>query len=138
MINSRDINDLHPKVKAMAEAFLSACEKNGLEVAIYSTYRDHESQNDLYSQGRTKPGKKVTNAKGGDSFHNWRVAFDAAPKVNGKINWDNIKLFTKMGEIGESVGLEWGGRWVRFIDRPHFQFTGGLTLKDFKEGKALA
>ena len=136
MINSRDIKDLHPKVKAMAENFLSECKAAGLNVTIYSTYRDHESQNDIYAQGRTKPGKVVTKAKGGDSFHNWKVAFDAAPVVNGSIPWNDAKLFEKMGAIGESVGLEWGGRW-KFKDMPHFQFTGGLSIADFKAGKQL-
>lgn len=136
MINSRDIKDLHPKVKAMAEKFLCECKAAGLNVTIYSTYRDHESQNELYAQGRTKPGKVVTKAKGGDSFHNWKVAFDAAPIVNGSIPWNDAKLFEKMGAIGESVGLEWGGRW-KFKDMPHFQFTGGLSIADFKAGKQL-
>ena len=136
MINSRDIKDLHPKVKVMAEKFLSECKAAGLNVTIYSTYRDHESQNELYAQGRTKPGKVVTKAKGGDSFHNWKVAFDAAPIVNGSIPWNDAKLFEKMGAIGESVGLEWGGRW-KFKDMPHFQFTGGLSIADFKAGKQL-
>lgn len=136
MISSRDINDLHPKVKPMAEAFKAKCAEAGLSVTIYSTFRDHESQNDLYAQGRTKPGKIVTKAKGGDSFHNWRVAFDAAPTVDGKIDWNDSKAFEKMGAIGESVGLEWGGRW-KFKDMPHFQFTGGLSLLDLKQGKRL-
>lgn len=136
MINSRDIKDLHPKVKAMAEKFLSECKTAGLNVTIYSTYRDHESQNDLYAQGRTKPGKVITKAKGGDSFHNWKVAFDAAPIVNGSIPWNDARLFEKMGAIGEKCGLEWGGRW-KFKDMPHFQFTGGLSIADFKAGKQL-
>lgn len=136
MINSRDINELHPKVKAKAQAFLDECKKAGLNVIIYSTYRDHESQNDLYAQGRTKSGKIVTKAKGGDSFHNWRVAFDAAPVTNGKIDWNNSKLFERMGAIGKKVGLEWGGDW-KFKDMPHLQFTGGLSIADFKAGKQL-
>lgn len=136
MINSRDINELHPKVKDKAQAFLDECKKAGLNVIIYSTYRDHESQNDLYAQGRTKAGKVVTKAKGGDSFHNWRVAFDAAPVINGKIDWNNTKAFERMGAIGKKVGLEWGGDW-KFKDMPHFQFTGGLSIADFKAGKQL-
>lgn len=136
MINSRDIKELHPKVKVMAEKFIAECKAAGLNVTIYSTYRDHESQNDLYAQGRTKAGKVVTKAKGGDSFHNWRVAFDAAPVVNGAIPWNDSNLFERMGAIGEKCGLEWGGRW-KFKDMPHFQFRGGLSIADFKAGKQL-
>ena len=136
MINSRDINDLHLKVKPLAEKFLAECARAGLNVVIYSTYRDHESQNDLYAQGRTKPGKVVTKAKGGDSWHNWRMAFDAAPIVNGSIAWNNAALFDKMGAIGERCGLEWGGSWL-MRDMPHFQYRGGLSLADMKAGKQL-
>lgn len=137
MINSRDINDLHPKVKEMAEAMLALCKDNGIDIILTSTYRDIESQNTLYAQGRTSPGKKVTNAKGGQSMHNWRVAFDVVPIVNGKAVWNDDNLWNRVGEIGESVGLEWGGRWSKFIDKPHLQFTQGLTLADFNAGKMI-
>jgi peptidoglycan L-alanyl-D-glutamate endopeptidase CwlK len=107
-------------------------------VLITSTYRNAESQNALYAQGRTLPGKKVTNAKGGQSFHNWRVAFDFVPIVNGKAMWADTALFTKCGEIAESVGLEWAGRWKgRMIEMAHCQFTDGLSLADFQNGKLM-
>ena len=76
MINSRSLSDLNPKVAAMCSEFINRCKAEGIDVLITSTYRDAESQNALYAQGRTTPGKKVTNAKGGQSFHNWKVAFD--------------------------------------------------------------
>jgi len=137
MVNSRDIAELHPKVKEMAEAMLALCKDNGIDIILTSTYRDIESQNTLYAQGRTSPGKKVTNAKGGQSMHNWRVAFDVVPIVNGKAVWNDDNLWNRVGEIGESVGLEWGGRWSKFIDKPHLQFTQGLTLADFNAGKMI-
>lgn len=135
MINSRNINDLHPKVKALCEAFIAKCAEQGIDVIITSTYRDAESQNALYAQGRTRPGKIVTNAKAGQSWHNWRVAFDFVPVVNGKAQWDDERTFVKCGEIAESVGLEWAGRWRRFREMAHCQFTGGLSLLDFQSGK---
>jgi len=46
-------------------------------------------------------------------------------------------LFTKCGEIAESVGLEWAGRWTKFKEMAHCQYTGGLTLADFQAGKTL-
>ena len=135
MINSRKIEDLQLIVAAKCRAFISACAANGIDVIITSTYRDAESQNALYAQGRTAPGNKVTNVRGGDSLHNWRVAFDFVPVVNGKAIWGDDKLWTRCGEIAESVGLEWGGRWTKFIDKPHCQYTGGLTIAQFKAGK---
>lgn len=137
MINSRKLEDLHPKVKTLCEKFIASCAKQGIDVLITSTYRDGESQSALYAQGRTTPGKIVTNAKAGQSFHNWRVAFDFVPLVNGKAQWADTKLFTKCGEIAEQCGLEWAGRWKRFKELAHCQYTGGLTLHDFQQGKTL-
>lgn len=137
MINSRKLEDLHPKVKTLCERFIASCDKQGIDILITSTYRDGESQNALYAQGRTTPGKIVTNARAGQSYHNWRVAFDFVPLVNGKAQWNDVALFTKCGEIAESVGLEWAGRWKKFKEMPHCQFTGGLKLIDFQQGKTL-
>lgn len=137
MINSRDINELAPVVKLKATRFVSKCKAAGIDVIITSTFRDHESQNALYAQGRTTPGKRVTNAKGGQSYHNWRVAFDFVPVVNGKAQWNDLALFTRCGEIAESVGLEWAGRWKTFKEYAHCQYTGGLTLADFQAGKRI-
>lgn len=137
MINSRKLEDLHPKVKTLCEQFIASCSKQNIDILITSTYRDGESQNALYAQGRTTPGKIVTKAMSGQSFHNWRVAFDFCPLVNGKPNWTDIALYTKCGEIAESVGLEWAGRWVKFKELAHCQYTNGLSLHDFQEGKTF-
>ena len=92
MINSRSLSDLNPKVAAMCSEFINRCKAQGIDVIITSTYRDAECQDKLYAQGRTEPGKKVTNAKAGQSFHNWRVAFDFVPIVGGKAVWNDDAL----------------------------------------------
>lgn len=151
MINSRNINDLLPQVAKKCFDFLTKCKEAGYDVRVTSTYRDFESQAELYAQGRTKPGKIVTKAKPGDSFHNWRVAFDVVPFRNGKPVWgtkgdgidldpsddhiDDLELWQRIGAIGKSVGLEWAGDWVRFKEFPHFQYTQGKSLQDFKSNK---
>ena len=137
MVNSRSLSDLNPKVAALCSEFINKCKAQNIDVIITSTYRDTESQNALYAQGRTTPGNKVTNAKGGQSFHNWKVAFDFCPIVNGKAVWNDVALYTKCGEIAESLGLEWAGRWVKFKELAHCQYTYGLTLTDFQAGKTL-
>lgn len=126
----------------MCVEFLDKCKLQGIDILVTSTYRDSESQNALYAQGRTKPGAIVTNAKAGQSFHNWKVAFDIVPLQNGKPVWGNSndkdkELWYKVGAIGVSVGLEWAGNWKKFPEFPHFQYTGGLTLHDFQGGKTL-
>ena len=142
MINSRSISDLLPQVQPLANAFIEKCKAAGIEVLITSTYRDKESQAALFAQGRTAPGKIVTNARAGQSFHNYRVAFDIVPLRAGKPVWgtanEDAVLWKKCGAIGVECGLEWAGNWRTFKEFPHFQFTGGLTLADFQAGKVLA
>lgn len=151
MINSRKIEDLHPKVAAMCAEFVKRCDEAGIDVIITSTYRDAESQNALYAQGRTAPGKKVTNAKAGQSWHNYQLAFDFVPMRNGKPVWstagngvdenpadddtDDLELWERCGMLAEGVGLEWAGRWKSFREMAHLQWTGGLSLADLQAGK---
>lgn len=137
MINSRNLDDLLPKVKVMCEKFISRCKEQGVDVLITSTYRDNESQAALYAQGRTTPGKIVTNARAGESFHNYHCAFDFVPIVNGKAVWNDLALFRKCGEIGKSCGLEWAGDWISFKEYAHLQYSGGLKLADLKAGKQI-
>lgn len=136
MISSRDIKELHPILQNKATKLIELCDKAGIDIILTSTYRDYESQNALYATGRTKPGKIVTKAKGGYSYHNFRVAFDVVPVKNGKAIWNDWKLWDMVGKLGQSIGLEWGGNW-EFKDRPHFQYTQGLKLEDFRAGKNL-
>lgn len=138
MINSRAIADLHPKVAKMCEAFIAECHKQGIDILITSTYRDAEAQNAIYAQGRTKPGKVVTNAKAGQSYHNFRVAFDFVPIVNGKAQWNDLRTFKKCGEIGKKLGLEWAGEWKSFKELAHLQYTGGLSLAQLQKGGRIA
>lgn len=137
MINSRSLDDLLPIVEEKAKAFIAKCADLGIDLLITSTYRDGESQNAIYAQGRTKPGVRVTNAKAGQSFHNYRCAFDWVPIVNGKAQWDDVKTFKRCGDIAKSVGLEWAGDWKSFPEMAHCQYTGGLTLQDLLNGKEI-
>ena len=137
MINSRKIEDLHPRVASLCQTFIQKCAEEGIDVLITSTYRDAESQDALYAQGRTLKGGIVTNAKAGQSWHNYRLAFDFVPIVDGKPRWNDLKKFTRCGEIAESVGLEWAGRWKSFKELAHCQYTGGHTLAYFQSGKTL-
>lgn len=129
MINSRSISELTPEMQVLCKAFIAECKKQGIDVLITSTYRDFESQDALYAQGRTKPGNKVTNAKAGYSFHNFRVAFDVVAIVNGKPDWNDFNLYKRIGQIGKEVGLEWAGDWVSFKELVHFQLPNQTIRK---------
>jgi peptidoglycan L-alanyl-D-glutamate endopeptidase CwlK len=100
---SRNLEDLHPYVKYLAEKFIEECKKQGIDILIYSTFRSKEEQNKLYEQGRSVPGNKVTNAKGGYSYHNYGLAFDCVPIINNKAQWDRVDLYERVGEIGKTM-----------------------------------
>jgi peptidoglycan L-alanyl-D-glutamate endopeptidase CwlK len=139
MINSRNLDDLAPPVKQRAQAFLEAAKAEGVDLLVTSTHRDNECQAALYAQGRTTPGKIVTKAKPGQSWHNHRCALDVVALVNGKPVWDNKDpIWQKIGKIGKSCGLEWAGDWKTFKEFPHFQYTGGLTLAQLQQGEKIA
>ena len=138
MINSRSLSDLLPQVAVKAYALIKLCEEVHVPVIITSTYRDFETQNILYAQGRaSKAGPIVTWAKAGDSWHNWKRAFDVVPTFMGKPCWRTTGVegqrWQKVGELGRSLGLEWGGDWLTRKDYPHFQLTEGHTLAELKK-----
>jgi len=138
MISSRNLDDLLPAVKERVQKFLNAAKYAGIDLLVTSTYRDNESQNALYAQGRTAPGKIVTNAKAGQSFHNYCCAVDIVPLVNGKPVWDtSYQVWQTVGKLGKDAGLEWAGDWVTFKEFPHFQYTGGLNLAQLQSGKKI-
>ena len=137
MINSRKLTDLHPRAMAKAKAFKRKCLNAGIDILIYCTLRDNEQQNALYAQGRTKPGRKVTNAKGGQSLHNYGVAWDCVPMNGGKPAWGDKATYRKMGAIAESLGIVWAGNWKGFKETAHFQFVDGHSLSYFKKGGSL-
>lgn len=124
-INSKSINDLESEVSILAEQLIQKCNAIGIQILITSTYRNFTAQNALYAQGRTKPGKVVTKAKAGQSYHNWRIAFDVVPIRGGKPVWgtsgEDGKLWQTIGKIGTELGLEWAGNWKTFKEFPHFQ-----------------
>lgn len=131
---SRSLLDLDAKVRSLAMTFVAECEKAGIDVLIYCTYRSSEEQDSLYRKGRSgAPGPIVTNARGGQSWHNHRRAFDFVPLVHGKAAWENTKLYKTCGEIAEKVGLEWAGRWKGSLrETAHCQYTEGLSITEFK------
>lgn len=111
---------LHPELQHVVAKFLDECNKQGLPVLITETWRTKQEQDDLYAQGRTKPGGIVTNVRYPHSMHCWGLAFDFCKNVKGQ-EYSDSAFFTKVGRIGKSLGLTWGGDWTNFPDKPHFQ-----------------
>lgn len=137
MLKSRDIDRLRADVAANCRAFIKKCAAAGLPVLVTETVRDAEYQASLYAQGRTKPGKIVTNQKT-PSFHSDKVclAFDVAKNVKGH-EYDDAAFFAKCGKIGKEMGFTWGGDWKSLPDKPHFQWDdhGKYTAAMVRAGK---
>ncbi len=140
---SRSLAELLPEVEGIFRLWLDACRKRGVEVLVYCTYRSHEEQDELYARGRTTKGAIVTNAKAGQSWHNFRRAVDAVPLIYGKPDWSYADIncdrvpdeewWRVMVEEARRLGIEWAGDWRTFKEFVHFQFTGGLTLAQARE-----
>jgi len=123
------IRGLHPDIRMKARDFINRVEKElGITLTMTSGTRTFGEQRDLYAQGRTKGGNIVTNAKPGESYHNYGLAFDIveiSPQYGFGSGYPSSR-WESIGKIGEKVGFEWAGRWSR-PDKPHFQFTFGKT-----------
>lgn len=131
VMSNRRIEDLHPAFQPRVREFLERCKAAGHSLIVTCTLRTFAEQDELYAQGRTKPGKRVTNARGGQSWHNYGLAVDVAFLRGGKVDWNGP--WEEIGRIGERLGMTWGGRWQRLPDRPHFEWHPGLTIARAKE-----
>jgi len=155
------INLMHPVIREQLRAEYLAINNalpKGIRLRFAYTLRRDAEQDALYALGRTvknttgvtksKPmGSTVTNAKGGQSIHNYGLAFDIVIlyDLNGDgiyetASWDMLKDFDKNGEADwhtvvkffKSKGWEWGGDWKSFKDSPHFQKTFGMTWREMQ------
>lgn len=122
-MSSRSLDDLRPEVRPQVDAFLAAAAAAGVDVLVTCTLRSKDEQADLYAQGRTSPGHIVTDAQAGQSAHNYGLAIDIVPMVNGKPDWNgHDPVWMQLGELGQAAGLEWAGEpGFPFQEEPHFQ-----------------
>jgi LAS superfamily LD-carboxypeptidase LdcB len=133
-VSQKRISELDTRVQAATVDFINEVEETaGVTLRVVQGYRTFEEQDALYAQGRTQPGPIVTNARGGQSYHNYGLAIDVAGlNANGSINW---KInYVQISKIAKYYGFEWGGNFSR-PDRPHFQMTFGLTVEQLEAGK---
>jgi peptidoglycan L-alanyl-D-glutamate endopeptidase CwlK len=133
--------------------FVEACKKAGITVIISQTLRSIDLQNAYYSMGREslaevnkrlkavglakiteKQNRIVTKARGGTSPHNYGLAWDFVPIINGVAQWKRLDLFDKCGAIAKTItvdgfSLEWGGDFKKFPDKPHIQLKNWKNFK---------
>jgi hypothetical protein len=134
-VSERNIEKLHPKVRDKAREFINKVEKDlGIKLRATSTLRTYAEQDKLYAQGRTTKGGIVTNAKGGQSNHNFGTALDVVPIVNGQADWKTTAdTWNKIAVIGKGLGFQWGGDWKGLVDKPHFEMQFGNTLAQLRQ-----
>jgi peptidoglycan L-alanyl-D-glutamate endopeptidase CwlK len=130
------INKLHPSVRDEVFTIIKECDlvlTGRSKIRVTQGLRTFEEQDALYQQGRTKSGKKVTNAKAGQSVHNYGFAVDICLIIDGKTaSWDTVKDWDndQISDWNECVkiflkyGWDWGGNWKTFKDMPHFDKKG--------------
>lgn len=110
------LNLLHPIFRHKIAKLIDSCKSKGIELKVIETYRTYARQNGLYVKG-----KKFTRLKGGLSAHQHGLGLDLVPVIRHKAQWNNKALWKRIGHIGESLGLTWGGRWKRPYDPGHFE-----------------
>lgn len=140
---SRSLGDLHPLFRPHAAALLAQAAAADIPLTVTCTLRSMAEQASLYAQGRTAPGRIVTNARPGYSFHNFGLAIDVVPNsLIGLPQWGDAPdhrvaadaLWRRLGAIGRGLGLNWGGDFASLADRPHFQWSNGLSLAQLRNG----
>lgn len=123
------LKKVHPELASRIHAAAGALAQGGINIEVVQGLRTIAEQDALFAQGRTKPGQIVTRARGGQSNHNYGLAVDVVPFTNGKPNWNAPNsIWVAIGQEGRKLGLEWGGNWKKFIDKPHLQLPG-LSIK---------
>lgn len=115
-----NITTLHPRVRTAARKLVRAASDSGITIKVISGTRTYAEQDHLYEQGRTRPGNIVTNARGGYSNHNFGIAFDIGV-FSGTKYVPESPAYRKVGKLGKSLGLKWGGDWTGIQDEPHFE-----------------
>jgi peptidoglycan LD-endopeptidase CwlK len=144
MVN-RDKTVLYPPFAEKLLLFEEGLIEAGLSFYLFEGYRSHERQAELYAQGRTTPGTRVTNARPGQSIHQYACAadyvLDGMPDKPGiQWSWDMKKDLNadgrgdwlQMAEIAVKTGLEAGLNWKSFPDAPHVQLASPLTINELQ------
>lgn len=130
--SEKTIATLLSEVQPIARALVQKATLSGIKIKVISGLRTYAEQDALYAQGRTNPGRIVTNVKGGYSNHNFGIAFDVGV-FEGNQYLDESPKYKAVGVLGMDLGLEWGGNWKTIVDQPHFQlrpiWASGLSEK---------
>jgi len=126
----KTIGTLEPDFAKRVKDWYEACIDSGMELLIYCGYRSFDEQEKLYRQGRSDSGRIVTNARGGQSFHNYGRAIDFVPITNGKADWDDTKSYKKAQDKAKKFNLR-ALSW----ETPHLEDGNYLDWRDLMAGQ---
>jgi peptidoglycan L-alanyl-D-glutamate endopeptidase CwlK len=123
------IKVLHPKAVPIFTKFIEDSEE-ALDITLRITYglRTFDEQQAIYDQGRTTPGKIVSYAPPGFSFHNYGLAIDIAELKDGKLNWNFD--YGRIRTFSDALNIKWGGTFKKLLDKPHFELSFGYTIRE--------
>jgi peptidoglycan L-alanyl-D-glutamate endopeptidase CwlK len=113
-----------PEVVEKVRIILEIMARLGHPMVVTDGLRTIQQQQDLYAQGRTRPGKIVTQCDGvvNKSNHQSGRAVDCTFLLDGRPHWPEKAPWRLYGEIAKALGFAWGGDWPsRKIDRPHIE-----------------
>jgi peptidoglycan L-alanyl-D-glutamate endopeptidase CwlK len=135
---------LNSIVEERSQQLVQKAADKGITILITDGFRSSKDQDELYEQGRTADGNIVTNAKGGESYHNFGLAIDFALETpSGDVIWDmqydgnnnDRPDWNEVVAIAKTLGFKWGGDWKQFKDYPHLEMDFGLSIADLQEGE---
>lgn len=135
--SERSMGAVHPRLKALAIELIKRAYHEGINIRITAGHRTHAEQQRLYNQGRTTPGNIVTNARPGQSIHNFGLAIDyvLVNEDDTNVSWAVTKQWRRVGAIGKQLGFQWGGDWTSFRDYPHLDLQRGMSLANLRAGR---
>lgn len=135
--SERAMGAVHPQVKALTIELIKRAYHEGINIRITAGLRTNAEQQRLYNQGRTTPGNIVTNARPGQSIHNFGLAIDyvLVNEDDTNVSWAVNKEWRRVGAIGKQLGFQWGGDWTSFRDYPHLDLQRGMSLANLRAGR---
>ncbi len=134
-VSLQRIELLHPAIIQDVKDSLFILSERNIKIRIVQGFRSFADQDKIYAQGRTLTGAIVSNAKGGESYHNYGLAIDfCIVHEDGSISWDmneqdanHIAIWKQVTDLFGMKGFAWGGVW-KFKDNPHLEKTFGFTF----------
>ena len=120
---------LAPKMQELVSKAVTECNEAGYTIEVFEAWRSPERQSQLYAQGRTTPGKTVTNSYSWYSFHQYGLAVDVAYRIDGKWSWADTLDWDKPSKIFQNYGFD----KPPVFEKAHFQISGGLHVAEARK-----